>query len=77
MVLKGNDLTKMMTEPRMTMEPEDGLGLNEGDDGAGGRSSDLTQTMLETPRNPPKMTPELQRDLGVVPPLSQPCKKNT
>jgi hypothetical protein len=49
----------------------------EGDNEAGGRSSDQTKTTSKIPRNPPKMTPEMHKDLGVVPPLSQPCKKNT
>jgi hypothetical protein len=37
-----------MTEPKMTMEPEGGLGLDEGDDAAGGRSADLTKMTTET-----------------------------
>jgi hypothetical protein len=35
-------------EPKMTMEPEDGLCLDDGDDAAGGRSINPTKTTTET-----------------------------
>jgi hypothetical protein len=54
---------------KTTMKPEEGL-PDEDDDGARGRSSNLTPATPKIPRNPPKMTPEMHIDLGVVPPLS-------